>query len=105
MFDLETILLKAAGGAVVGGVFWIYVLSWFGHWVGRWFGGNALPSRLRAAMAWPSVVYIATGVIWIPEVVVFGRELFMSGQASSTINVVLWINFVVVVGALLGRYR
>lgn len=100
--DLGTILLIAVGAAMVGGLMWFYVLSWFAHWVGLWFGGKASAQQLRAAMAWPSLIWIALGVVWIPELLIYGRQLFTSEPVSAALYGVLWANFLLSVVALLG---
>ncbi len=50
--------------------------DWVLRWSGRLLGGHAGPRELRAAIAWSGVPYIASMVLWIPELLLFGDELF-----------------------------
>jgi hypothetical protein len=45
-------------------------------WTGRWLGGVANPLQIRAAIAWSSWPGICVGLLWIPELVLGGREMF-----------------------------
>ncbi|MGO8989197.1 MAG: YIP1 family protein [bacterium] len=46
------------------------------RWTGKWIGGQAPSQNIRAAIAWSSVPTIWALILWIPQLVLFGQELF-----------------------------
>ena len=48
----------------------LYIVSWLIGLTGKWFGGQALPSDIRAALAWSSVPIIWLLVLRIPELII-----------------------------------
>lgn len=75
-FDFWQIL---AIGLLVGplaGVVGLYLVAALVRWSGKWLGGQASTLHLRAAMAWASVPLVAAAVLWIPELLIAGREMF-----------------------------
>ncbi|HET6629706.1 MAG TPA: Yip1 family protein [Woeseiaceae bacterium] len=66
-------------GIVVGAISGILSLFVFGaliRWTGRWLGGTASYEQIRAAIAWSLVPYLWTSLTWIPELLLFGEEMF-----------------------------
>jgi hypothetical protein len=45
---------------------------------GAWLGGTATPESLRTAIAWATVPSLATSTMWIPQLALFGSEMFTS---------------------------
>lgn len=58
------------------GVVSLYIGGVILMWTGRWLGGQASAVEVRAALAWSSVPTIWALVLWIPEIVLFGDEMF-----------------------------
>ncbi len=74
--DLPTLLVMALLAGPLLGILGAYLGGWVLRWSGRLLGGHAGPRELRAAIAWSGVPYIASMVLWIPELLLFGDELF-----------------------------
>jgi hypothetical protein len=56
------------------------------HWIGSRFGGQASPVEVRAAFAWSSVPNIWSQILWIPQLALFGKELFTSATPKIAAN-------------------
>jgi len=70
------IFVLAATAGAVGGIVTLYVGSWLLRWTGSWIGGRASPVHIRAAVAWSGVPAVWALLLWIPELALFGSELF-----------------------------
>jgi hypothetical protein len=77
-FDLVTIFGIVAIVGAIGGIIGLYIGAGLLRWVGMWIGGAASSMNIRAAMAWSNVPIIWALLLWIPELFLFGRELFTS---------------------------
>ena len=73
---LVFILIVSLIAGAIGGIFALYVLGAVLQWTGRWIGGKATASQVRAAIAWPHVITAWGLLIWIPELLIFDQELF-----------------------------
>ena len=74
--DLPTLLVIALLVGPLFGILGAYVGGWLLRWSGRLLGGTARPVEIRAAIAWSGVPYVASMLLWIPELLLFGEELF-----------------------------
>lgn len=77
-FSTMTILLIAL---IMGGLFgWMsyYVYAWALSVTGKWIDGKALPTTFRTILAWAIIPSICTLFLLIPEVIIFGDDLFRS---------------------------
>ena len=74
--DLPTLLVMALLVGPLFGILGAYVGGWLLRWSGRLLGGSARPAEIRAAIAWSGVPYVASMLLWIPELLLFGEELF-----------------------------
>jgi hypothetical protein len=74
--DLPTLLVMALLIGPLFGILGAYVGGWLLRWSGRLLGGAARPVEIRAAIAWSGVPYVASMLLWIPELLLFGDELF-----------------------------
>ncbi len=77
IFSVPVIILVAAVAGSIGGLIWLYVMGGLVRWTGRWIGGQAPAAHVRVAIAWPAVPLVWGLLIWIPELALAGRELFM----------------------------
>jgi len=75
-FDLPTLLFIALLAGPLLGILAAYVVGALLCWSGRLLGGSAHPAEIRAAIAWSSVPYVASMLLWVPELLLFGEELF-----------------------------
>jgi hypothetical protein len=97
--SMPVIFVAAAAGGAVGGIVTLYLGSLLLRWTGSWIGGRASGEHIRAAMAWSGVPMIWSLLLWIPEVALFGKELFTTAtprlDASIGLTVLLLSFFVV----------
>jgi len=70
------IFLIAAIVGPLGGIIGLYIGSVLIRWTGGWIGGQASSQHIRAALAWSSVPAVWLLIIWIPELALFGQEMF-----------------------------
>lgn len=70
------ILLLAAVIGPIGGILGLYVAGALLRWTGKWLGGNAPIEHVRAAVAWSNVPVIWALTLWVPQIAIFGQELF-----------------------------
>jgi hypothetical protein len=63
-------------GGALSGVLLLYLYGFLVRWTGRWFGGSGSASGIRAAIAWPNVITAWALLLWIPQLALFGNELF-----------------------------
>jgi hypothetical protein len=73
-----TILTASVVGGPIGGIITLYVFGFLVAWTGRWLGGVASPLYVRAAIGWYNWPAICIGLLWIPELALFGQEAFTS---------------------------
>ena len=74
--ELPAIFILAAVLGPFTAVISLYIGSALICWTGKWIGGIASSQNIRAAMAWSSVPIIWSLVLLIPELILFGEELF-----------------------------
>jgi hypothetical protein len=92
------IAIAAFVGPLVG-IVGLYIGGALIRWTGNWMGGNSSSENIRAAMAWSSVPVIWSLVLWIPELAIFGPELFTSETPKMDENfslIILFVSFAVV---------
>ncbi len=75
-YSLPIIGMGAAIGAAIVGFIGINVSSALFYWAGRWMGGTGAFQDIRAAVAWAGVPNIASIVIWLIQVGMFGNKVF-----------------------------
>ena len=66
----------AIGSGVLGGLVRVYLGSWVLSIIGRSLGGTGRTADVRTAVAWSSIVSIVFGLLWLPSIALFGKELF-----------------------------
>ena len=77
-YSLGSILaISVFVGPIIGGLYWL-IISLVLHWTSRLLGGAGTWRDTRTAVAWATVVYSAKLVFWIPQLLLFGHELFTS---------------------------
>ncbi len=75
-FDLPTILVLVLLAGPLLGIVGAYLGGVLLGWSGRLLGGKADRVRVRAAIAWSYVPYLWSMLLWLPELALFGGELF-----------------------------
>lgn len=69
------VLLAVIFGPVTG-VLGVYFSGWLLRLTGRWIGGRGTPEGVRAAIAWSNLPTLAVLLLRIPEIALFGQDLF-----------------------------
>lgn len=75
----------------VGGIISLYLSGAIFRWTSSWLGGQASPDEVRAAIAWSSVPTIFILPLWIPQLLIFGEELFTTTTPRLDANPILAI--------------
>ena len=88
-----TILAVALLAGPLLGIIGLYLWGLLTRWTGRWIGGQASARDIRAATAWSSVPVVLASVLWVPMLLLVGRDLFTSETPRMDANpmVALWI--------------
>ncbi|QDV61650.1 Yip1 family protein [Crateriforma conspicua] len=60
----------------LAGLFSLWIGSHLVRFSGSWIGGVASREHIKTAIAWASVPSIAALPLWIPQIVLFGSDLF-----------------------------
>lgn len=77
-YELSTIFLIASGFAPIRMVFYLYVYPPLISVTGRLLGGRGRVADIRIATAWSFLPMLWLALLWIPELALFGGELFKS---------------------------
>jgi len=89
---LGIFLVALVAGAVIGLVGWLIVGSVY-HGMARLFGGVGTWKETLLGVAWCSIPYVAKSVLWIPQLLIFGREMFTSQTPLIDSNIVFMALF------------
>jgi hypothetical protein len=92
--SLVAILLLAVIVGPLGGVISLYIGGALLRWTGNWIGGRAEARDIRSANAWSSVLAIWAMLLWLPELLFFGKEMFTTEtpnvDASISLTILFW---------------
>lgn len=81
----EIFRFAALWGAILG-VSIVYIFGALLSWTGKWIGGQANGEQARAAFAWGSVLDVWMLLLWVPYLVLFGKEPFTSDTPGMDAN-------------------
>lgn len=81
--SLSIILAAALAVGPISGLVGFYIGPWVLAKTGKWIGGNGDRSRLRVAWAWSNAIPLTIGLMYIPEILFFGIDLFTSSPPTS----------------------
>lgn len=73
---IPAIFLGAIVLGAISGILSLFIFGALIRWTGRWLGGTASHEQVRAAIAWSLVPYLWVSLMWIPELLLFGEEMF-----------------------------
>jgi len=79
----------------LSGILGLYLLGFLLRITGRWIGGTGTPEGLRAAIAWANVPYLWLSLLWIPELLLFGSELFTTATPRMDESTTLTMLFLI----------
>lgn len=74
--SLPSVLGLACLGGALAGLIGLWVSSFGFSITGKWLGGTASREHLRTAIAWSGVPLVVALLMWIPELLLFGSEMF-----------------------------
>lgn len=89
------LILAAAVIGAISGIISLYLAGAIFKWTGSWIGGKGSFNDVRTAYAWSNVPIIWALILWIPEIALFGQELFTSVTPQIDANPTLKIALVV----------
>jgi hypothetical protein len=93
--DLPGIFIIAVIAGPLLGILGLYVVGALLRWTGRWIGGHASQVEIRCASAWSQVPVILAMLLWIPQLWLFGSEMFTEKtpriDADPTLQVTLLV--------------
>ena len=75
-----------AGSLFIGpiaGVIGLYISGMLLSWTGKWIGGQASAEYVRTALAWAQIPIVWSVIFWIPDILIFGQELFTTPTENS----------------------
>lgn len=80
----------------LGGLLSLWISSHLLRWTGRWIGGTANREHLKTAIAWATVPAVFALPLWIPELLLFGSDLFTEETPRLDAQPLLWIPFIAI---------
>lgn len=89
--DLGLIIPMSLIFGPIGGIVSLYIGGALYRWSGSWLGGKGTEEEVRAAIAWASVPTSLILLLWIPELLIFGSDLFKSSMPLIETNPMLGI--------------
>ena len=84
MSTIEVLTIAIISGALFG---WItyYIYAWAISVTGRWLNGKSKPAHFRTIIAWALVPSICSLILLVPEVMIFGDDLFKSEPINQSL--------------------
>ncbi len=82
MFSVPAIILTSICAGSATGIIMLYLSGALLSWTGTWLKGQATARDARAAVAWSTVPEIWALLLWIPELALYGRGLFVSDMSD-----------------------
>lgn len=100
LLPLIGVLMLCLLGGAIGGIIGLYFAGFLLRVAGGWLGGTASGVQVRAALAWSSVPVVWSLLLWIPQLLIFGNDLFTRHAPRIDAYWPLYLAFVVVEIAL-----
>ncbi len=95
-FSLPGIFAFAIVVGVLSGIAGLYIFGYLLKITGKWLGGVSDMANIRAALAWSSVPVIWALLLWVPELLIFGKDLFTSSAPSIAARPVTYFGFLAI---------
>jgi hypothetical protein len=80
----------------LGGLFSLWVGSHLIRLSGNWIGGVGNREQIKTAIAWASVPSVFALPLWIPQIVLFGSDMFTAQTPRLDAQPNLWIPFLAI---------
>ena len=91
--SMLAILMIALVFGPIGGLFSLFFGSVLIRWAGKLQGGQATFQEIRTAMAWGAVPAVVSILIWGPDLLLFGSEMFTELTPRMDAQPSLWTIF------------
>ena len=92
-YDVTLLLILAVILGPIFGVIGLYLGAWLIGLTGKWLGGQASTEHLRTAIAWANVPVIMVLVLFIPEFLIYGPDLFTTEMSSIVSSYPMYYSF------------
>lgn len=93
-YPLSIIFFIALFIGSIGGVSGLYIVSALLKWTGKWIGGQGSYDDIITANAWSNVPFIGALILWVPQLALFGQEMFTSNTPIIDSNPILLFTYV-----------
>lgn len=80
----------------LGGLVSLWIGSHLIRFTGTWIGGGAVREHIRTAIAWSSVPAVFALPLWIPELLLFGADMFTTETPRLEAQPILFIPFLAI---------
>ena len=97
--SITAILIFTIIAGAIGGLLSLYVFSGLLKLTGDWIGGKASYRSIRLVYSWSMVPLVWAMILWIPQILIFGQEVFSSSTAifdSSRVFILLAALFFII---------
>ena len=95
--SMPILLVGCLIGGLISGFIFLYLSSWLGAIIGRWLGGTGDSQRLRYSYGLGSVMAVTIGLLWVPYLALFGREMFTEAMPRTESSPALAYTFLALV--------
>ena len=92
-YEVTTLLILSVILGPIFGVIGLYVGAWLIRLTGKWVGGKASLEHLRTSIAWANVPMIMVLVLFIPEFLIYGPDLFTTEMYSVISSDAMYYSF------------
>lgn len=93
-FGLPALFAFSIVMGIISGIVGLYLFGFLLRVTGKWLGGQGSPVNIRAAIAWSSVPIVWALLLWVPELLVFGKDLFTTIAPSIADRPMVYLGFV-----------
>jgi hypothetical protein len=97
--SITAILIFTIIAGAIGGLLSLYVFSGLLKLTGDWIGGKASYGGIRTVFSWSMVPLVWGMILWIPQLLIFGQEVFSSSTVifdSSRVFILLAALFFII---------
>ncbi|MCF6139156.1 Yip1 family protein [Pseudalkalibacillus berkeleyi] len=91
--SIWAIILLALFFGPLSGIISLYIGTLLISWTGKWIGGVGDHSEIKVAYAWSNVPAIISVILWIPQLIFFGDDMFTANMEKVESNLGFTILF------------
>ncbi len=94
--SVQAILAIACVFGPIGGLIGLWVGSHLIRLAGTMIGGQGERTQIKTAIAWASVPSVFALALWVPQILLFGSDLFTEATPRLDSQPLLWIPFIAI---------